>query len=54
MKAFLADVAGVDISQVHLVKGQREIKPLKALEQVKAIDLVHVNALKMNCSVMII
>ncbi|HBK7251790.1 TPA: DEAD/DEAH box helicase [Vibrio cholerae] len=46
LKAFLADVAGVDISQVHLVKGQREIKPLKALEQVKAMDLVHVNAIE--------
>ncbi|MDF4386326.1 DEAD/DEAH box helicase [Vibrio parahaemolyticus] len=42
LKAFLADVAGVDITQVHLVKGEREIKPLMELEQIKAMNLDYV------------
>ncbi|MCG6399330.1 DEAD/DEAH box helicase [Vibrio fluvialis] len=46
LKAFLADVAGVDITQVHLVKGEREIKPLMDLEQIKAMDLDHIASIK--------
>ncbi|CAM3140564.1 DEAD/DEAH box helicase [Vibrio neptunius] len=42
LKAFLADVAGVDITQVHLVKGERDIKPLIEREQIKAMDLENV------------
>ncbi|MEL7328188.1 MAG: DEAD/DEAH box helicase, partial [Pseudomonadota bacterium] len=45
LKAFLADVAGVDITQVHLVKGEREIKPLMELEQIKAMNLDSVSSI---------
>lgn len=46
LKAFLADVAGVDITQVHLVKGKREIKPLMELDQIKAMSLDHVASIE--------
>lgn len=45
LKAFLADVAGIDISQVHLVKGHREIEPLQELESPKAMDIDKVSAI---------
>ncbi|ANO33131.1 helicase [Vibrio breoganii] len=39
LRAFLADVAGVDISQVHLVKGEREIKELVEADQNLPMDI---------------
>ncbi|MGR5220266.1 DEAD/DEAH box helicase [Vibrio parahaemolyticus] len=45
LKAFLADVAGVDISQVYLVKGHREVSSLSELESPYAMDLEAINAI---------
>ncbi|MGF1760083.1 DEAD/DEAH box helicase [Photobacterium sagamiensis] len=39
LKAFLADVAGVDISQVYLVKGHREITSLNEMTSPHAMNL---------------
>ncbi|RIH72038.1 helicase [Vibrio splendidus] len=43
LKAFLADVAGVDITQVYLVKGHREITHLSEFEAPHAMDLKSVS-----------
>lgn len=45
LKAFLADVAGVDITQVYHVKGHREISALQALEQPGSLDIDRVRAI---------
>ncbi|NMV11904.1 DEAD/DEAH box helicase, partial [Vibrio parahaemolyticus] len=45
LKAFLADVAGVDITQVHLVKGHREITTLEELTTPQAMNLQQVKAI---------
>ncbi|MCU8488310.1 DEAD/DEAH box helicase [Vibrio vulnificus] len=45
LKAFLADVAGVDITQVHLVKGHREITRLAKLKTPQAMNLQQVKAI---------
>ncbi len=44
LKAFLADVAGIPVSQVFLVKGAREITDLQVLEKPKLFDLQAVKA----------
>ncbi len=38
LKSFLADVAGVDISQVHLVRGHRQVKALPVVEHFEALN----------------
>lgn len=45
LKAFLADVAGVDMSQVHLVKGHREVSPLSTFVSPYAMNLTAVCAI---------
>ncbi|MBY6093962.1 DEAD/DEAH box helicase [Ferrimonas balearica] len=45
LKAFLADVAGVSLSQVHLVKGEREIKPLRDQPEIQPFELEHAKAI---------
>lgn len=46
LKAFLADVAGVDITQVYLVKGHREITELSDFETPHAMDIQQVKAIE--------
>ncbi len=45
LKSFLADVAGIDVSQVYLVKGDREITDLVDFDTPGSMDLQHVKSI---------